>query len=210
MKKYLNKKTILLIISILIIVAGTITLCLLGFEKSIQYKTGTKIEIYIPKGYEKQEIIDIANESFNNSEILFLEIEKTNQVAGIKITEEYSKEQLENYINKISEKYDIDKESMEYHEILIPETKISTLIKPYVLPILLITILSLIYIIIRNLKENNKIKRSLNILKILVITICLYFSAILLLRLQFTIYTMPLASAIYIITLLTAINKKCE
>lgn len=209
MKKYLNLKTILLAISILIILAGAITLCVAGFEKSIEYKAGTRIEVYIPNGYEKEEVINIAKETFNTDEILFSEVEKVGKVAGIKVTQ-YSQEQLDSYINKIVEKYEIDEDEKEYYEMVVPETKISTIVKPYILPVVLITVLSLIYVIIKNYKSNNKIKISLKVLGILVITLCLYFSIIALFRLQFSIYTMPLALAIYIVALLIASNKKCE
>ena len=33
-------------------------------EKSTAYKAGTRIEIYIPQGYEKQDIISIAEEMY--------------------------------------------------------------------------------------------------------------------------------------------------
>lgn len=209
MKKYFNIKTIILAISILFIIAGAITLVIIGFEKSLEYKPGKRIEVYIPNGYEKQDIINIAKESFDTNQILFSEIEKLNQVAGIKVTE-YTHEQLDIYINKIAEKYEIEKEKVEYEEIIVPETKVSTVIKPYILPMLLITISSLIYIIIKNYKSNNKTKMSLKVLGILVITLFLYFSIISLFRLQFSIYTMPLALAIYIVALLIAVIKKCE
>lgn len=210
MKKYLNIKTILLIISIIIIIAGAITTVIAGFEKSLLYKAGTRIEVYIPKGYEKEYIINIAKESFNTNEILFSEIEKLNQVPGIKLTEEYSEEQLDSYLSKISEKYGMDKKDIEYYEILVPETEISTIIKPYGWPVFFVTTLLLIYIIIKNYKSENGVKIPLRVLKILVITLGLYFSLIALFRLQFSIYTMPLALAIYIVDLFIAVNKKCE
>ncbi len=209
MKKYFNIKTILLIISILIILAGIITLCLNDFEKSLEYKEGTRIEVYIPTGYEKEEIMNIAKEVFETDEILFSKIELANQVVGIKVTK-YSEEQLDAYLNKIAEKYNIDKEEIEYHEMVVPETRISTVIKPYILPISLITVLSIAYVIIKNFKANNAIKISLKVLGILVITLGVYFSLISILNLQFSIFTMPLATAIYIVTLLIAVNKKCE
>lgn len=207
MKKYLNFRTLILVISILITLAGVTTACFSGFEKSIEYKAGTRIEVYIPNGYEKEEIIGFAKESFNTDEILFSEIEELNQVAGIKITK-YSQEQLKVYINKIVEKYKIDEEEKEYHEVIVPETKIVEIISPYILPVVLITVLSVIYLIIINYKSNNKVKISLKTLGILVITLGLYFSVIALLKLKFSIYTMPLALAIYIATLLISVNKK--
>ena len=209
MKKYFNIKTIFLAISIVIIIAGTTTIGISGFEKSLEYKAGTRIEVNIPEGYEKQEVIDIAKECFKTEEILFSKIENVNKVAGIKVTN-YTQAQFEKYLFEIAEKYKIEAEKMEYYEIVVPETKISTVINPYILPVILITVLSLIYVIIKNYKSNNKIKTSLKVLGILVITLCLYFSIIALFKLSFSIYTMPLAFAIYIVTLLISVNKKCE
>jgi len=209
MKKYFNIKTIFLAICIIIIIAGAITIGVSGFEKSLEYKAGTRIEVYIPQGYEKQEVINIAKECFKTEEILFSQIEQVNKVAGITIAR-HTQAQLENYLFKIAEKYKIDAEEMEYYEIVVPETKISTIINPYILPVVLITILSLIYIIIKNYKSNNKIKMSLKVLGILVITLGLYFSIIALFKLPFSMYTMPFAFGIYIVTLLISANKKCE
>ena len=209
MKKFFNKKIILIVISILIILAGVIVGCFKGVEKSIEYKAGTRIEVYIPKGYNKEDIINIAKESFGNVEMLFSEIETLNQVAGIKV-EEYSTEQKDTYISKIAEKYEMDKEKIEYYESLVPETKITTVMKPYILPVVIITVLSLIYIIIKNYKSDKKIKMICKILGILVITLLVYFSIVILARLQFNIYTMPLAFAIYIVTLMVSASLKCE
>lgn len=209
MKKYFNIKTILTLISILVIIVGAVTLYVTGFEKSIEYKAGTRIEIYIPQSYEKEDIIDIAKESFETDEVLLSKLDNISKVAGIKVNE-YSKEQLDTYINKVVEKYGIDEEEKEINEVIVPETQISTVLNLYILPVILITVLSLIYMIIRNYKSNNKIKMSLKVLGILVITLAVYFSIIALFRLPFSIYTMPLALAIYIVTLLIAVNRKCE
>ena len=66
MKDIWKKNKITLLVLIILIIAGTIILGISGFEKSPDLKAGTKIEIYIPKGYDKQEVIDIAKECFNN------------------------------------------------------------------------------------------------------------------------------------------------
>lgn len=207
MKKYLNVKNIILLISILIIIAGTVTLCLYGFEKSIEYKAGSRIEVYIPDLYEKEDIIQIAKESFETEDFLFIEIETLDQVAGIKIIE-YTEEQFENFKNKISKKYGIDKEELEVHTALVPETQVATLVKPYLPPLFFVTTLILIYIIIKSIRNNEGVRIPLKVLGILVITQCLYFSLIELFRLEFSIYTLPLALAIYIVTLLITVNKK--
>lgn len=205
MKKWLNKKRIFLIIIILIILSGIITLCAAGFEKSTAYKAGTRIEVYIPKGYEKQDVINIAKESFSNK-VAFEEVEKLNQVAAIKL-QDYTEEELETFKTKISEKYDIEKDSLELQEIPLPSTRISTTIIPYVFPTVLVTILALIYMLFRNLKSKNKWKIIFDIIIKLIIALGLYFSLILILRIPFGSYTMPLALAIYIIILIISVNN---
>lgn len=206
MKNKLNKKSVALIIFILIIISGIITVGVAGFEKSSDYATGTRLEVYIPKGYEKQDVISIAKESFENKEISFYEIEKLNQVAGIKV-KKYTKDELDNFKTKIAEKYEMDKKEIELHEVSVPTTRISSIVTPYVLPMILVTGLSLIYVGIRNFKSNERLKILLKVLVTITIVIGLYFSIIALFRLPFGIYTMPLALAIYVITLLISVNN---
>lgn len=205
MKKWLNKEKIFLMISLLIILSGIIVLGLVGFEKSATYQAGTRMEVYLPNGYNEQEIVTIAKECFNGKEISFNKIEKLDQVAGIKV-KDYTHEELEQFKTKVAEKYNIAKDGLEVQEVLIPATKVSTFITPYVFPVLLITILVLIYLLFRNLKSENKWKILLKEILFLAIALGLYFSLILIFRIPFGSYTMPIALAIYIIILLITVN----
>lgn len=206
MKNISKKNKITLLLLMLLIISGIVTLFIAGFEKSIQYKEGTRIEVYISRGYEKQDIINIAKESFLEKEFVFEEVEKLNQVASIKI-EEYTKEELDDFKTKICKKYDIKEDSLELHEISLPTTKISTIVEPYIFPTVLVTVLSLIYVLFINLKSENKWKKVLKILLILSLILSTYFSLILISRLPFGNFTMPLALAIYIITLIILVNN---
>ena len=206
MNKYLNKEKIFLIINILIIITGIIILCTMGFNKSIEYRAGTRIEVYIPQSYEKQDITDIVYESFSDTDFLIEDIEKLNQVAGIRISS-YTEEELNNLKTNISEKYEIEEDKLEIYEIKLPTTRISTVIKPYIFPVVLVTVLSLIYVLFRNLKSENKWKKLLNILLTILSILGVYFSLILILRLPFGTFTMPLALTIYITTLIILVSN---
>ena len=206
MKNISIKNKIIILLLTLLIIAGTITLFVAGFEKNEIYQAGTRIEVYIPQGYEKEEILNIAKESFPGKEIGFEEIEKLNQIAGIKVNE-YNEEEMETFKAKISEKYGIEEDSLTIHEVPLPTTRVSTVIDPYVLPVVLVTVLSLIYVLFRNLKSENKWKIILNIVLTLAVVLGAYFSLILVLRLPFGECTMPLALAIYIITLIIVVNN---
>lgn len=204
MKKKLNK--ILLIVLILLIISGIIILGVKGFNKSPEYIAGTKIEVHIAKGYNKNDIVNIAKECFTNKDIYFEDIEKLNQVASIKV-KAYTEEELNSYKAKISEKYDIEEDSLQLYEIPVPTTQIRTVIMPYVFPVMLVTVISLIYVLFRNLKSKDKWKNILKILLVLAIVLGVYFSLILVLRLPFGTYTMPMALAIYILTLIILGNN---
>ncbi len=206
MKKLLEKnKKVLIILLILIIISGIIVISTVGFRKSPEYTAGTKIEVYIPKGYEKNDIMDIANKTFSNRNIVFYELEKLNQVACIKI-DEYTEEELTSFKNEIAQKYSIEIEKLEIYEVKVPETRISSLVVPYVMPTIITTLVALVYIFIKNLKTDNKLKNVLGMLLSLVVVEGLYFSLIAIIRIPFGILTMPFALALFIITLLVQPN----
>lgn len=207
MEKITKKEKIIFSLVILIIIAGIITLCINGFNKSASFASGTRIEAYIPNGYEAEDIIAIAKESFNSAKkISFDRVEKLNQVAGIKI-DNYTEDELTNFKNKIMEKYSIEEDKLEIYEIDIPTVRISTTIKPYVLPVTLITILVLVYLIIRNLKKKNIMRYIAKIVLSLIAVLGVYFSIIVICRIPFGVYTMPVALILYIATLLITVYK---
>lgn len=209
MKEIWKKNNITLLVLIVLIIAGMIILGISGFEKSPDLKAATKIEVYIPHGYEKQDIVSIAQQSFDENYLAFEEVEKLNQIVGIKV-DDYTEEQLNDFKAKISEKYEINEEDLEIYEIPMPTVRVSTLVMPYVFPVTLVTVLSLIYILFRNLSSENKWKTVLKIVLTLAIVLGAYFSLILIFGLPFGNYTMPLALAIYIITLIVSVNNKKE
>lgn len=206
MKKLSKSKKIIAVILLLIIVAGIIMLVIKGFNKSITYQKATKIECYIAKGYDKADIKEIANEVFSDKNIEIQDIEKLNQVVSIKI-KNYTDEELENFKNKITEKYDIKKDDLLVHEIEVPATKISTLVEPYVFPVTLTTILAIVYIVVRNIKEKDCIKKVAQLLTYLIAVAGVYFSIILIAQIPVNEFMMPIALAIYVATLLLGTIK---
>ena len=206
MKEWFNKNKIILIICIVIIIAGLIMLFTKGFNKENYYTANKKIETYIEKGYEKEDIINIAKECFPDRQIDFEEIEKLEQVAAIRL-KEATEEEIENYKNKIIEKYEIEEANLQIYEVDMPTSRIRTFVEPYVFSVSLVTILSLVYILIRNIKKEKLVENILKTIIILALVLGVYFSLILICRIPFGTYTMPIALTIYISTLLIVVNK---
>lgn len=206
MKKITENKKILIIAILIIIVAGIIFLAVKGFNKGIIYDSATRIECYIPSGYEKADIENITNETFSNKNVTVQDIEKLNQMVSIKI-KDYSEEELENFKTKISEKYEIDKDKLEIYEIKIPTTRISTIVKPYVLPVSIVTVLSLVYIALRNIKSKEAVKKVIKVALTLVLVAGIYFSILVIAQIPINEYTMPIALMLYVLTLLIEVIK---
>lgn len=206
MKKITENKKILIIAILIIIVAGIIFLAVKGFNKGIIYDSATRIECYIPSGYEKTDIENITNETFSNKNVTVQDIEKLNQIVSIKI-KDYSEEELENFKTKISEKYGIDKDKLEIYEIKIPTTRISTIVKPYVLPVSIVTVLSLVYIALRNIKSKEAVKKIIKVALTLVLVAGIYFSILVIAQIPINEYTMPIALMLYVLTLLIEVIK---
>lgn len=203
----MNKKfkKIISVILILLILSGIIILCTIGFNKSTMYSAGTRIETYIPQGYNKQDIYEIAKDSFENKKFSIEEVEKLDQVVVVKI-KDYTQDEFNKFKTSLAEKYNIEADKLEIYEISQPTIRISTEVMPYVLPVLLLTIFSLIYVLFRNIKSENKWQMILKIIGALAIAQGVYFSLILIFRIPFGIYTMPLSLAIYIITFIIYVN----
>lgn len=206
MKKITENKKILIIAILIIIVAGIIFLAVKGFNKGIIYDSAIRIECYIPSGYEKADIENITNETFSNKNVTVQDIEKLNQMVSIKI-KDYSEEELENFKTKISEKYEIDKDKLEIYEIKIPTTRISTIVKPYVLPVSIVTVLSLVYIALRNIKSKEAVKKVIKVALTLVLVAGIYFSILVIAQIPINEYTMPIALMLYVLTLLIEVIK---
>lgn len=206
MKKLKENKKLLAIIIGLILIAGIVMLIIQGFNKSISYEKATKIECYIAKGYDKSEIKQIANEVFSDKDIEIQDVEKLNQVFAIKI-KNYTEEEFNNFKTKIAEKYDIKEDELETYEIEVPGTRIRDLVSPYVFPVSLVTILSVIYVAIRNIKEKEMITKVAKLLTRLMVVAGLYFSIIVIAQIPVNAYTMPMALALYVATLLLTIIK---
>ena len=200
---------IMIAIVVAIIISGIVITILYGLNKDISYQKSRKIEVNIPKGYEKEDISQIANEVFSNKDIQIQDMEKTNQVVSIRI-KEYTSDELNNFKTKILEKYDVDQDDLSVYEIEVPETKISTLVTPYIFSVGLVTVLSIVYLALRNIKSNAG-KKVLTLIISLIMVLGLYFSIIAITRIPVSEYTMPIALTVYVATLLITlgiINKE--
>ena len=99
------------------------------------------------------------------------------------------------------------KAKLEIYEIKIPTTRISTIVKPYVLPVSIVTVLSLVYIALRNIKSKEAVKKVIKVALTLVLVAGIYFSILVIAQIPINEYTMPIALMLYVLTLLIEVIK---
>lgn len=206
MKDKTKMKKILLAMVAIILVVGIVMGFTVGFNKSLVYKKGTKIESKINQGYQREEIETIAKESFPNRNIEVQDLDKLNQVFAVKL-ENYTKEELDNFKGKLAEKYDVKKDKLQIEEVKVPATRISTLVKPYIFPVALVSVLSAVYVAARGIKNKQAGKNVLQLIGGLAIALGIYFSCMMITRIPFGPETMPLALTVYVIVLLGLVTK---
>lgn len=206
--KKMNKtqKIIMLIISI-IIIAGIIVTFTLGFKFDLNLQETKKVDLYLENSFEISDIKNITNEVFQNQEVIIQKVEVYEDSVRI-IAKEITDEQKQNLIDKLNEKYkiEISKDSTEIETI--PSTRGRDLLKPYILPFAIATVIILCYMAIRYRKLG--IMKTLGkVIAILILSQALLFSVIAIVRVPVGKLTIPMVIVVYLATL-SAITNNLE
>lgn len=199
-----GKKKLIIAISIIILLIGIIIIARLGFNFDLRYQETKRIELDLGQEFENQDIKVIANEVLEKKSVVIQKVNETEDKVSI-IAKEITDEQKNNIITKINEKYgkEISADSIEIEKV--PHTRGRDLIKPYIMPLVISTVIILIYMMVRYYK--------IGILKVLLCTIigvdyteAMLFSIIAITRIPVGRLTMPMIIVIYLLTLMILTN----
>ena len=138
-------KIIAVIIAIIIIVGLSITFTK-GLNFELRYQETKSVQILIDKEFEISDIKQITDEIFQNQEVIIQKAREFEDVVNI-TTKEITDEQKENLVNKLNEKYGTELDAQNVEIVSIPQTRGRDIIKPYVIPFIIATIIILIYLI---------------------------------------------------------------
>lgn len=193
-----NKKIILYIICIVIIIAGLIVTKIKGVNYSLEYQKGKNIEIYFDDQTEKSEIEEIASEVFD--EVLVKDIERYSDAFSLKV-KDVDDEQKINLVSKINEKYSLEWTNDNLN--ITDEPKISGIdfIRNYIRPTIISLIIIVVYMLLRYMKIGSVKKTIIAVIDTTLITGA-YFGIVLISRMPIVNdYTIPLGLAIALITI---------
>lgn len=207
----MNKKIIYGILALIVLV-GAVLVVTIGLKLDMKNDANTKIYIYIGKEFDNNDIEQIAKETFETDTAIVQKVEIYNEMALITIKEQNTEninEKIESLNSKINEKYGLENKKEDI--VINNETKINmySVIKPYILPMLISLIVILVY--------SSIIYRKLGILKNIIIYVLtvigsqlLYASILVITRLPFNMFIIPIGLIIYAITIVvvTIIKQK--
>ena len=195
-----NKKVkIIAILSIIIIIAGIIMIITKGYNFDLKYSDANRILLDIGTTFNNKDIKSITDEVLGNQKVMIQKVEVFEDAVSI-TAKEITEEQKTNLINKINEKYGTTTKAEDIEITTIAHTRGRDIIKPYIVPFLIATIIIVIYMMIRYYK--------LNAFKVLLKTVCMViytqimlFSIIAITRIPIGRLTIPMVLTVYILTL---------
>lgn len=201
----MKKNRLVYVIIAIIIIAGVINTYLNKFNFSLAYDSSVRIDVYIGKDYNTEEIKNIAKEVMGDEEVLIQEVETFNDMVAITVRE-ISDEQKQSILDKINEKYETEITVDEISLTNIPHYDGKHVLNRYILPMAIAAVAIILYISVRYHKLG-AVKMSARTILWSIIVELLYVSIISLVRIPVSFYTIPLGIVIEIILLIILANK---
>ena len=195
MKELLKNKKLIYIVIALIIIIGIISIFVLRLNFTLMYSEHTRINVYLGKNYELQDIKQISQEVFGDQEIIYQEIETFHDSLAITV-KQATEEQITNLETKLKEKYEIDSE-----EEILQVNEVGHLRGR---DIVISTLVILAYVGIRYLNLG-VFRTTFTLFLRLIISEALLLSVIAIGRIPIGIYTMPVAIILYLLVIIYSI-----
>ena len=202
MEKMKNVKKVIFPIMILIIMIGAIVSATVGFKFGLMYEKHKRIEIYIEKDYSLEDVSNIIKEVIPNEKIIMQDVETFNKDIAFTVSN-ITSEQKKSLDSKIREKYEIDEKTQDVVIVVSePHTRLSDIMKPYIKPLIITTIIIFAYLVIR-FRKVGVLKTSLTTIASIIIMQALYFSVLAICRIPISKLTMPLSLLVYVLTVIS-------
>ena len=206
------KNKIIYVVTVCIIIIGAIIIATMGLKADVKYSKNVRIDVYIGKTFENKDVKQLAQEVFGKNRTLVQKVEYYGDMASITIKQENSEnmdEKLEQLKNKINEKYELEIKTTDMQVTYQPKIKLSSILKPYIIPLSISSVLIIVYVMIRFRKLG--ILKTISIYALYILASQAVFLGILAIaRVPIGRIIMPSSLLIYIIviTIVTAVQEK--
>ena len=203
MKELLKNKKLIYIVIALIIIIGIISIFVLRLNFTLMYSEHTRINVYLGKNYELQDIKQISQEVFGDQEIIYQEIETFHDSLAITV-KQATEEQITNLETKLKVKYESDSEEEILQVNEVGHLRGRDIVRPYIIPMIISTLVILAYVGIRYLNLG-VFRTTFTLFLRLIISEALLLSVIAIGRIPIGIYTMPVAIILYLLVIIYSI-----
>lgn len=148
MKEISKKTKILALLIALVMIVGIIVTFTVGFNIELRYQDAKKIQLYLEKEFEIADIKQITDEVLSNQEVVIQKVEVYEDSVAI-VAKDITEEQRTEIVNKVNEKYGIELTADNIEITNIPHAKVSDIVKPYIIPFAIATVIIVVYMAIR-------------------------------------------------------------
>ena len=198
--KEINKKTkIIALLIAIVIIAGLIVTLTVGLNFDLRYQEAKSIQLYIQKEFEINDIKQITDEVFGNQTVRLQKVEVFEDTVNI-LVKDITEEQKAEVIRKVNEKYGTELSEDSIQITNIPNTRGRDILRPYIMPFVITTIIILVYMAIRYYKLG-MLKIVLQAIASFIIAQATILSIMAITRIPIGRITIPLVLATYVITL---------
>ena len=199
-KNKLRKKTkiIFTIIAIIILIGIAIT-CTIGLNFDLRYRDSKRMELYLEQDFNISDIKQMTDEVMPDKKVIIQKVEVYEDTVSI-TAEDITDEEKQSLIDKVNEKYGttLSAESTQIENI--PNTRGRDIVKPYVVPFGIASLIILVYMAIRY-RKLGVIKTLLKTVLILIVAQIVLLSIMAITRIPIGIVTIPLVITVYLLTL---------
>ena len=199
-----NKKIILLGI-ILLIIAGIVVIALKGVNVSLILHQHESLNLFITKEINLNDIKDISKDVFKEKKVIVRELELFNNSINI-VAESITDEEKESLIKKINEKYQTEFTVESIEVKTNSNIRIRDLVRPYIKPVFISSLLIIVYMIIR-FRKLNMIKLLAKIFGIIILTEALIASLFAIFRIPLSPIIINIMGVVAIIELIIYMHK---
>lgn len=203
MKDLVKNKKILYIVIALLIIIGIISIFVLRLNYTLMYSEHTRINVYLGKEYDLQDIKQIVEETLEKQEIVYQDIETFRDSVAINV-KSASDDQINLLETKLKEKYEIEENQNIVVTDTTPHLRGRDILKPYIIPMIIVTLVILAYVGVRYLNLG-LVKVISTLIFRLVVSQAILLSIIAIARIPIGVYTMPVAILLYIAVIIYSV-----
>ena len=140
-------KKIIRILLICLIIAGIVVISTAGLNVGLKYAEHTEISINIGSQFSVADIKAITKDVFGNKPVLVQQVELYKDMVQITV-KDVTEEQITSFNEKINEKYELENQLTDIKVVNVSNVRLRTLIKPYIMPISIVSVITMIFAMI--------------------------------------------------------------